>query len=66
MGNGIDPRQVRDITLTAYRDAIDCLDYFRDGYGSMVDGVGTDCVLANRVLEDRVGKTERIICAPIC
>ncbi|KAF4429694.1 hypothetical protein F53441_13987 [Fusarium austroafricanum] len=36
-GTGFEPRHSTDITLTAYRDAIDYLGYYRDIIGSMID-----------------------------
>jgi hypothetical protein len=60
VGTEFDPRQVRDITLTAYRDAIDYLGYFRDGYGSMVDGIGARDGLSKRVMADRAGKVKGV------
>jgi hypothetical protein len=53
-----------DISLTGYRDAIDFLDYYRDGFGSMVDGIGSKAVLATRILADRARKVKgmRINC----
>jgi hypothetical protein len=60
VGNEWDPRQVTDITLTAYRDAIDYLGYFRDGYGSIVDGIGAEAWLSKKVLADRTGKVKGV------
>ncbi|KJZ71032.1 hypothetical protein HIM_09559 [Hirsutella minnesotensis 3608] len=64
-GNTFDPPLVKDIDLTAYRDAIDFLGYYRDGCGSMVDGIGKGHHLAKQVLEERVGKVMgwRLNCA---
>ena len=60
VGSEWDPRRVMDMTLTAYRDAIDYLGYFRDGYGSMVDGIGMEDFLSKRVLAERVGKVKGV------
>ncbi|KAJ9633812.1 hypothetical protein H2199_009225 [Coniosporium tulheliwenetii] len=60
VGNEWDPRQVTDISLAAYRDAIDYLGYFRDGYGSMVDGIGAEDRLSKKVLADRTGKVKGV------
>ncbi|KAH8696805.1 hypothetical protein GQ44DRAFT_634075, partial [Phaeosphaeriaceae sp. PMI808] len=60
VGNEWDPQKITDITLTAYRDAIDFLGYYRDGYGSMVDGIGADGHLSRRLLADRVGKVKGV------
>jgi hypothetical protein len=59
-GNKWDPRRVTDITLTAYRDAVDYLGYFRDGYGSMVDGVGAEDGLSKKVVADQAGKVKGV------
>jgi hypothetical protein len=57
-GNASDPRRIRDVTLTAYRDAIDFLGYYIETQGSMIDGIGAGTVLAQRVItEDKAGKT---------
>jgi hypothetical protein len=55
-GNSFDPRVVKDVSLVAYRDAIDFLGYFVDGSGSMIDGIGKDTTLARRVISSRIGK----------
>ncbi|KAK1991923.1 hypothetical protein LX36DRAFT_662884 [Colletotrichum falcatum] len=55
-GPGLDPPGLRDVDLTAYRDAIDFLGYFLDGYGSMIDGVGSLTHFAQRVVGQRSGK----------
>jgi hypothetical protein len=60
VGNEGDPRQITDITLTAYRDAIDFLGYYRDGYGSMVDEIGAEGHFSRRLLADRVGKVKGV------
>lgn len=60
VGNEWDPRQFTDITLTAYRDAIDFLGYYRDGHGSMVDGIGAESHLSRRLVADRVGKVKGV------
>ncbi|KJZ69019.1 hypothetical protein HIM_11594 [Hirsutella minnesotensis 3608] len=54
-GNAFDPRHVKDVDLTAYRDAIDFLGFYRDGCGSMVDGVGKTEHLAKLIMEQRAG-----------
>ncbi|MCJ1360495.1 MAG: hypothetical protein MMC33_010500 [Icmadophila ericetorum] len=56
VGSTRDPRLLTDITLTAYRDAIDYLGYYRDTIGSMIDGIGMRDHLAKRILEDRARK----------
>lgn len=60
VGNEWDPQQFTDITLTAYRDAIDFLGYYRDGYGSIVDGIGAESHLSQKLLASRVGKVKRV------
>jgi hypothetical protein len=59
-GHAFDARHVTDMTLTGYRDAIDYLGYYRDEYGSMIDGVGSQAPLAKRVLESRAGKVKGV------
>ncbi|KAF2818809.1 hypothetical protein CC86DRAFT_308510, partial [Ophiobolus disseminans] len=55
-----DPRQFTDITLTAYRDAIDFLGYYRDGYRSIVDRVGAEDHFSQNLLANRVGKVKGV------
>ncbi|WP_443699207.1 hypothetical protein [Pseudomonas sp.] len=59
-GRDFDPYLLKDVTLTSYRDAIDYLGYYRDTYGSMVDGPGADDHLARRVLQDRASKVKGV------
>ncbi|RTE78550.1 hypothetical protein BHE90_006939 [Fusarium euwallaceae] len=54
-GSGFEPRHSTDITLTAYRDAIDYLGYYRDTIGSMIEP-GQDDHFSKRVLADRTSK----------
>ncbi|CAF3541547.1 unnamed protein product [Fusarium graminearum] len=54
-GTGYEPRHSTDITLTAYRDAIDYLGYYRDTIGSMIEP-GRDDHFSKRVLADRISK----------
>ncbi len=54
-GTGFEPRHSTDITLTAYRDAIDYLGYYRDTIGSMIEP-GQDDHFSKRVLADRISK----------
>ncbi|KAF2830976.1 hypothetical protein CC86DRAFT_366473 [Ophiobolus disseminans] len=60
VGNELDPRQFTDITLTAYRDAIDFLGYYRDGYGSMVHGIGAKDYFSQKLLGGRAGKVKGV------
>jgi hypothetical protein len=60
VGNDPDPRQIRDITLTAYRDAIDFLGYYREGIGSIIDGIGMQSHFASMLLAKRVGKVKGV------
>lgn len=55
-GTDFEPRHSTDITLTAYRDAIDYLGYYRDTIGSMIDEPGQHDHLSKRVLADRTSK----------
>jgi hypothetical protein len=59
-GHEWDPRRVIDVSLTGYRDAIDFLGYYRDGFGSMVDGIGSEAQLATRILDDRARKVKGV------
>jgi hypothetical protein len=52
----MDPRRCKDITLEAYRDAIDSLGFYRDGYGSKIDGIGATTPFAKNLLGRRSGK----------
>ncbi|KAG7414884.1 Ubiquitin carboxyl-terminal hydrolase 19 [Fusarium oxysporum f. sp. raphani] len=54
-GTGYEPRHSTDITLTAYRDAVDYLGYYRDTIGSMIEP-GREDHLSKRVLADRISK----------
>ena len=54
-GTGFEPRHSTDITLTAYRDAIDYLGYYRDTIGSMIEP-GQDDHFSKRVLAQRTSK----------
>ncbi|EHK44017.1 hypothetical protein TRIATDRAFT_319347 [Trichoderma atroviride IMI 206040] len=57
-GNASDPRRMKDVTLTAYRDAVDYLGYYVETEGSMIDGRGANTTLAQNVItKDRAGKT---------
>lgn len=60
VGNDWDPRQITNITMTAYRDAIDFLGYYRNGYGSMIDGIGAENHLSRELLASRVGKVKGV------
>lgn len=53
-GRELDPHSFIDITMTAYRDAIDYLGYFRQGQGSMIDGPGAGSYLSKVVMKGRV------------
>jgi hypothetical protein len=54
-GSDFEPRHSADITLTAYRDAIDYLGYYRDTIGSMIEP-GQDDHFSKRVLDGRISK----------
>ncbi|KAH7182245.1 hypothetical protein BKA60DRAFT_589704 [Fusarium oxysporum] len=54
-GTGYEPRHSTNITLTAYRDAIDYLGYYRDTIGSMIEP-GREDHFSKRVLADRISK----------
>jgi hypothetical protein len=59
-GRDFDPSRLRDITLAAYRDAIDYLGYYRDTYGSIIDGPGAQTHLAHCILQDRARKVRGV------
>ena len=61
----MDPRRCKDVTLEAYRDAIDYLGFYRDGHGSVSDGIGATTPFAKRLLDRRSGKVVgvRVNCA---
>jgi hypothetical protein len=52
-----DPRLCEDITLAAYRDAIDYLGFYRDGHGSAIDAIEARAEFAKKVLESEGGIT---------
>ncbi|KJZ70306.1 hypothetical protein HIM_10313 [Hirsutella minnesotensis 3608] len=54
-GTAFEPRHSTDITLAAYRDAIDYLGYYRDTIGSIIEP-GQDDHFSKRVLADRISK----------
>lgn len=56
VGNEHDPRLLTDMTLTGYRDTIGYLGYYRDTYGSMVDGIGIEAHLTKKILAERATK----------
>jgi len=61
----MDPRRCKDVTLEAYRDAIDYLGFYRDGHGSVSDSIGATTPFAKRLLDRRSGKVVgvRVNCA---
>lgn len=59
-GNDFDAKKMTDMTLTAYRDAIDYLHYFYDGIGSMIDQPGPDAVRSKYVMENRSAKVKGV------
>jgi hypothetical protein len=54
-----------DMTLTAYRDAIDYLGHFMEAYGSMIDQPGSNRPLSKKYLAGKKGKVKgvRVNCA---
>jgi hypothetical protein len=60
VGNAFDAKEMTDMTLTAYRDAIDYLAYYRETHGSMIDGPGSQSPLAQRVMSERSGKIKGV------
>ncbi|KAK5660528.1 hypothetical protein OQA88_13077 [Cercophora sp. LCS_1] len=61
VGSGLDPPALKDMTMTAYRDAIDFLGYYRDGIGSMVDGIGMGDDLSRLTLADKGRKVRGVL-----
>ena len=61
----MDPRRCKDITLEVYRDAIDYLGFYRDGHGSVTDGIGAQTPFLKRLLGARSGTVAgvRVNCA---
>ena len=61
----MDPRRSKDITLEAYRDAIDYLGFYRDGYRSKIDDIGATTPFAKNLLGRRSEKVAgvRVNCA---
>ena len=59
-GRGFDPHRLRNITLTAYCDAIDFLGYYRDSIGSMIDSPGAEAHLACHMVQDRAWKVKGV------
>lgn len=59
-GNEFDAKKMKDITLTAYRDAVDYLAYYRDTIGSMIDQGERNDKLGQRVMTRRTGKVKGV------
>lgn len=59
-GNAFDAREMMDVDLTAYRDAIDYLSYFVQTYGSMIDEPGSHAVISKRVMKERSGRVKGV------
>lgn len=59
-GDPFDAPQMKDMNMTAYRDAIDYLQYFLGTIGSMIDEPGSSHNLSKRVMEQRSGKVEAV------
>jgi hypothetical protein len=51
------PRLSKDISLEAYRDLIDYLGFYRDGEGSITDGIGARTPSAKMFLDSKGGMT---------
>lgn len=64
-GDDFDAKLMTDMTLTAYRDAIDYLAHFMETYGSMIDQPGSNCPLSKNYLAGKKGKVKgvRVNCA---
>jgi hypothetical protein len=55
-GSDFDPCHLTNITLAAYRDAIDYMGFYVDTVGSMIDGPGQHAHRFKVVLGDKAGK----------
>jgi hypothetical protein len=55
-----DTRRMKDITLTAYRDAVDFLAYFRDGVGSLIEWPEYESDSSQLVMKDLTGKVKGV------
>ncbi|KAF4433435.1 hypothetical protein FACUT_8163 [Fusarium acutatum] len=64
-GTGFEPRHSTDITLTAYRDAIDYLGYYRDTIGSMIEP-GQEDHFSKLILSDRISKVIGVCINCLC
>jgi hypothetical protein len=60
VGSEYDPRRSTDITLTAYRDAIDNLGYYRDMVGSLITGLGREEHFGKVLLATRGAKVNGV------
>ncbi|KAG9196842.1 hypothetical protein G6514_003820, partial [Epicoccum nigrum] len=59
-GNDYDAKKMKDITLTAYRDAIDYLAYFRDTIGSMIERPEDNDRFGKLMMERMIGKVKGV------
>jgi hypothetical protein len=57
-GDDFDAKKMTDMNLTACRDAIDCLSYYREGIGSMIDFPGSEAHLSKVVMPE-IGQGQR-------
>ncbi|KAF2023934.1 hypothetical protein EK21DRAFT_79834, partial [Setomelanomma holmii] len=64
-GNDLDAKNMTDMTLTAYRDALDYLAYFRETVGSAIDFPGSEDHRSKVIMAERSGKVKgvRVNCA---
>ncbi len=59
-GDDFDAKKMKDMTLTAYRDAADYLAYFREAIGSMIDQGSRNDHLGRIVMKDKTGKVKGV------
>jgi len=51
-GTELDPAHYIDVTLSHFRDVVDYLRWYRDGLGSVTDGIGANSHFAKAVVRD--------------
>jgi len=63
-GTDFDPALYIDVTLDDFRDMIDYIYYFRETWGSAIDGLASECHWGQQILSHDGGKTRvvRVAC----
>ncbi|KAI9866760.1 MAG: hypothetical protein M1813_000702 [Trichoglossum hirsutum] len=59
-GNDRDPLTYGHVTLEGFRDATDYMAWYRDGIGSVTDGIGSRTHFAERIMEGKAGKVKGV------